>query len=126
MNRGDVPIYVNWDESGNPVLLTNQESEVVRHRAAKGWITFKLDSAGNERAIDLGLNRKKFAYLVKVEGVTRRRDGMVSRSAITVQAIAVLRRVNRHGKDAPGLCGFPHEQVTQRSLCDYLLGSDQR
>jgi hypothetical protein len=103
-NRGDVPSYVNWDENGairycSPTKKTKSFA-IVRQNDG---LPFKLDAAGNEKAIDLGLNDKKFAYLVKVEGVTRRRDGMVSWSTTTVQAFAVLRRVNAHGKDAPGL-----------------------
>src|SRR5580698_365004 len=103
-NRGDVPSYVNWDENrAIRYCSPTQKTKSFAILPQNGGLPFKLDAAGKERAIDLGLNGKKFAYLVKVEGVTRRRDGMVSRSTVTVQTIAVLRRVNRHGKDAPGL-----------------------
>jgi hypothetical protein len=103
-NRGDVPSYVNWDENGairycSPTKKTRSFA-IVRQ---KDGLPFQFDASGNEKAIDLGLIGKKFAYLVKVEGVTRRRDRIVTRSTIAVQTIAVLRRVNSHGKEAPGL-----------------------
>jgi hypothetical protein len=57
----------------------------------------KFDSAGNEKAISLGLNASnKFAYLGKVTGVK-------SGKTFNVQAISIIKRVERNGKGAPGV-----------------------
>ena len=104
-NRGDVPSYVNWDVNGairycSPTKKTKSFAIVSQNDG----LPFKFDAAGNEKAIDLGVNAsRKFGYLVRVEGITRRKEGVISRNTVTVQAIAILRRVNRSGKGAPGL-----------------------
>jgi|SRR5215472_8607532 len=56
-----------------------------------------FDSAGNEKAISLHLNASnKFAYFGKVTGV---RSG----KTVNVQAISIIKQVERNGKGAPGV-----------------------
>ena len=104
-NRGDIPSYVNWDINGairycSPTKKTTSFAVVSKNDG----LPYRFDAAGNEKAIGLGLNaNKKSAYLVKVDGVTSRKNGVISRNTITVQAIAILTRVNRNGRGAPGL-----------------------
>ena len=104
-NRGDIPSYVNWDLNGAIRYCSpNKHTKSFAVVRQNDGLPFRFDAAGNEKAIGLGVNAgKKFAYLVKVDGATSRREGVISRSTVTVQAIAILRRVKRDGKDAPGL-----------------------
>jgi hypothetical protein len=102
-NRGDIPSYVNWDINGairycSPTKKTKSFAVVSKNDG----LPYRFDAAGNEKAIGLNAS-KKSAYLVKVDGVTSRKNGVISRNTITVQAIAILTRVNRSGKGAPGL-----------------------
>ena len=96
-NRGDIPSFVNWDV--NLAIRYCSPNGHTRAFAVVGQdgVSVTFDPAGNEKAIQLGLNSTdRLAYAVKV-------TGNLSRRSVSVESLSVSRKVERNGDGAPGL-----------------------
>jgi hypothetical protein len=97
-NRSEPESFSNWDR--NLAIRYCTADKKTKSFSVVRWdngSNFNLNPAGNEKAAELPLNAdKKFVYLVNVMGET-------SRNTVTVQAISIVKQIDRKGKGAPGL-----------------------
>jgi hypothetical protein len=89
---------VSWD--GNLAIRYCTPDKKTRSFSVVRWddgSNFNLNPAGNEKAAELPLStEKKFVYRVNLTGET-------SRDTVTVNAISIVKQINRTGHAAPGL-----------------------
>ena len=97
-NRSEPPSYTNSD--GNlPIRYCSpaKKSKAFAIVRQDDGLAFKFDPAGNEKAMDLGVNASsKFVYFVNVTGETHK-------NTFYVQHVSISNRFSRSGKVAPGL-----------------------